>query len=123
MKLHISRELLRKRILRDPDFDVEAGFPMQDLAALRMFLPRDLVARNEAPVPEMAIAFGTVIELSRRRRKLTIVELAAKARVDIGELQAIEKKETGHIPKPRTIHQLAEVLHLPEKGLMKLSGA
>jgi transcriptional regulator with XRE-family HTH domain len=102
---------------------VEAGLPIQDLTTLKMFLPRDLVACNEVPVPEMAIAFGTAIELSRRRRKLTVKELAEKARVDIVELLVIEKKEAGHIPKPRTIHQLAEVLHLPEKGLMKLSGA
>jgi HTH-type transcriptional regulator, competence development regulator len=123
MKLHIDRARLRERILRDADLNIEAGFPLRDVEALNMFVSRDLVAGSMAPVLEMAITFGTLIELSRRQRKLTVEELAQKARVDVAELVAIEKKQTGHVPKPRTIHQLATFLRLPEKGLMKLSGA
>jgi transcriptional regulator with XRE-family HTH domain len=123
MKLHIDRTRLRERILHDPDLDVEAGFPIRDVETLNMFLPRDLFVGDLAPAAEMTITFGTLIELARRQRKLTIEQLSEKARVDASELIAIEKKRSGYVPKPRTIHQLAAFLHLPEKGLMKLSGA
>lgn len=123
MNLHIDRARLRERILRDPDLDVEAGFPIRDMEELNMFASRDLLVGRSAPVSEMTIAFGTLIELSRRKRRLTIEQLAAETRVEVAELVAIEHKQPGHIPRPRTIHQLATFFRLPEKGLMKLSGA
>jgi hypothetical protein len=123
MNLHIDRARLREGIRRDPDLDVEAGFPIRDVEELNMFAPRDLLVGHLAPLTEMTIAFGTLIELSRRKRKLTIEQLADEARIDVGELVAIERKQSGYVPKPRTIHQLATFFRLPEKGLMKLSGA
>jgi transcriptional regulator with XRE-family HTH domain len=123
MNLHIDRARLRERIRRDPDLDVEAGFPIRDVEELNMFAPRDLLVGHLAPITELTIAFGTLIELSRRKRKLTVEQLAEETRVDVGELVAIESKQSGYVPKPRTIHQLATFFRLPEKGLMKLSGA
>jgi transcriptional regulator with XRE-family HTH domain len=123
MNLHIGRARLRERISRDPDLDVEAGFPIRDMEELNMFAPRDLLVGSVAPLAEMTIAFGTLIELSRRKRRLTVQQLADEAEIDVGEIVAIERKQSGYVPKPRTIHQLATFFHLPEKGLMKLSGA
>ena len=123
MNLQIKRDRLRERILRDPDYDVEAGIPIHDVETLEMFMPSDLVTMRRTPPREMTVTFGTLIGLSRRRRKLTVEELAVQARVDVAELVAIEQKEPGHVPKPRTIHQLADFFTLPEQGLMKLSGA
>lgn len=122
MNLHIDRARLRERISRDPDLDIEAGFPIRDMEELNMFAPRDLLVGRMAPT-EMSIAFGTLIELSRRKHRLTIEQLADEAIIDVAELVAIERKQSGYVPKPRTIHQLAAFFHLPEKGLMKLSGA
>ena len=123
MNLHIDRARLRERIRRDPDLDVEAGFPLRDVEDLNMFTARDLLVGHLAPITELTTAFGTLVELSRRKRKLTVEQLAEKTRVDVGELVAIESKQSGYVPKPRTIHQLAAFFQLPEQGLMKLSGA
>lgn len=122
MNLHISRERLRERILKEPDYEVEAGLPIRDFEVLSIFVPSDLAATRNANVREMSLAFGSLIRLSRRRERLTVEQLADKARVDPIELLAIEQ-EHGYIAKPRTIHQLATVLKLPEQKLMKLSGA
>lgn len=53
---------------------------------------------------------------------MTVSDLAAKARIEEKEIRKIEQDHQ-HVPRPRTIHQLAMVFKLPERALMKLSGA
>lgn len=122
MNLHISREKLRERMLKEPDYEVEAGLPIRDFEVLSIFVPNDLATIRNLNVREMSLAFGSLIRLSRRREGLSVEGLAEKARIDLAELLAIEQ-EHGYIPKPRTVHQLAVFLKLPEQKLMKLSGA
>lgn len=122
MNLHISRERLRERILKEPDYEVEAGLPIRDFEVLSIFVPNDLAATRNVNVREMSLAFGSLIRLSRRRQRLSVEQLAEKVRIELGELLAIEQ-EHGYVPRPRTVHQLAMFLKLPEQKLMKLSGA
>src|SRR6266849_5580414 len=112
MNLHISRERLRERILREPDCEFEAGLPIRDFEVLSIFVPNDLAAIRNVNGREMSLAFGSLIRLSRRRERLSVEQLAEKARVELVEVLAIEQ-EHGYIPRPRTVHQLATFLKLP----------
>jgi len=64
--------------------------------------------------------FGSLIQLRRRERRLSLEKLAEMSRVDIGELVNIEQ-DPEYEPRPRTVHQLAGVLGLPKRPLVKLS--
>lgn len=66
-------------------------------------------------------SLGKLIELSRRRMRLSVEQLADRATVDLAELFAIEKAEEIN-PEPRTIYQLAQVLQLRAEPLLELAG-
>ncbi|MET1113232.1 MAG: helix-turn-helix transcriptional regulator [Allosphingosinicella sp.] len=122
MKIHISREKLRQKIMNDPDLSEEAGFPTSALEGIGMFIPQELAAANDDESIRLKKAFGTLVRQLRRREKLTVECLASKARVAEEEIREIEH-DPHHKPRPRTVHQLASVFQLPERALMKLSGA
>jgi transcriptional regulator with XRE-family HTH domain len=66
-------------------------------------------------------SLGKFIELSRRRLRLTVEQLAERADVDLGELLAIEKAED--VPaETRTIYRLADVLGMRVDPLLELAG-
>ena len=67
------------------------------------------------------LAFAKLIQLNRRKHRLSSERLAELADVELAELVAIECGE-GQTPEPRTVHQLARVLGLPAQKLMQLSG-
>jgi HTH-type transcriptional regulator, competence development regulator len=66
-------------------------------------------------------SLGKFIELSRRRMRLSVEQLADKANVDLAELLAIEKAED-ILPEPRTVYQLAQILRMRVEPLMELAG-
>ncbi|RYG96074.1 MAG: XRE family transcriptional regulator [Alphaproteobacteria bacterium] len=122
MKMHISRDLLRQKIMADADNEADAGFPTHALEGIGMFLPPELNAANDDDTVRLKEAFGTLVRQLRRREKLTVEGLSIKARVEENELRLIEH-DPHHRPRPRTVHQLANVFKLPERAFMKLSGA
>lgn len=65
--------------------------------------------------------FGQLIELGRRRLRLTVEQLAEDADVDIEELVLIERGEC-HAPSPRTVHKLAERFNLPTGTVAEIAG-
>jgi transcriptional regulator with XRE-family HTH domain len=67
------------------------------------------------------LAFSKLISLRRRSLKLTLIQLAEKAKVDLDELVEIENGQDV-VPEPRTVCQLAQFLGLPEQKLLYLSG-
>lgn len=67
------------------------------------------------------LAFSKLISLRRRSLKLSVIQLAEKAKIDLDELVEIESGRDV-VPEPRTICQLALFLGLPERKLMDLSG-
>jgi DNA-binding XRE family transcriptional regulator len=66
-------------------------------------------------------SLGKLVELSRRRMRLSVEQLAQTANVDLAELLAIEKAEE-ILPEPRTIYQLAQVLRMRVEPLLELAG-
>ncbi len=62
-----------------------------------------------------------LVELQRRRLRLSVSELAEKAEVDTRDIVAIEAGEDFR-PEPRTVYNLSRALALPQIGLMHLSG-
>lgn len=64
---------------------------------------------------------SALLVLLRRKAGLSQEEVAVRARVDVGEIRAIETDPTVE-PSPRTIFQLEQLFQLPERTLVKLSG-
>jgi len=106
MKLNIPREWFEKHIAADDASDAIAGFPE--------FLANRSMAGEVPP-----ITFGAFVSLLRRRESLSLAQLAARAEIDVSELQQIEADE---VPEPSVVHQLAAVFDLPPKQLMRFSG-
>lgn len=67
-------------------------------------------------------AFGTLVRLERRAKKLSVTQLATAIDVDEAELRHIEHDAT-YKPRPRTILGIAKFFDLPAKEMMKLAGA
>lgn len=66
-------------------------------------------------------SLGTLLQLLRRRGRLTQEDLAARACIDLDEVRKIESDPlfSAH---PRTIFQLEQYFDLPERSLVVLSG-
>lgn len=67
------------------------------------------------------LAFSKLISLRRRELRLSLVQLAEKAKIDLDELVEIESGQSV-VPEPRTVCQLAHFFRLPEEKLMTLAG-
>lgn len=125
MKLLISREWLRNKILTDPDVDTEAGSALAVLEGLGVTVPH--AAENEATVgtekvKQLRIALGVLIRQLRNRDRLSVLDLARRAQVAEDEIRSIEH-DPHYLPRPRTIHQLAGHFRLPVRQLLMMSGA
>ena len=79
----------------------------------------DELPATAAPSTERT-ALAQLIEWQRRKLRLTLEQLAAKANVDVEDVLAVERGEGSD--EPRTIHQLAQALKLPSGKLMLLAG-
>ena len=121
MEMLISQDWLRRKVESDPDVDNDAGPFINVLESIGMFLPPD-VAPVEAPSTRVVEAFGVLIRQFRRQRQWTVEELARRTRVDAEDLRQIERHPNVR-PRPRIVHQLSEVMGVPERALLKLSGA
>lgn len=65
--------------------------------------------------------FGKWLQLARRERDLTVLQVAEKAQCDLAELVQLE--ESAAIPpQPRTVHKLAVFFDVNPKQLAILSG-
>ena len=79
-------------------------------------------ATGAAGVADLHRGLGALIQMLRRDKRLSVEELAERARVDAAELQGIERDPTFD-PSPRTIYQLEQHFKLRERSLVMLSGA
>lgn len=117
MRMNLSREWLAKRAEHEENAEVSCGaFNLQVLGAEH---ENKLVSQVVEESPRLA--FGRLINLWRRKARLRMDELAEKARIDIGELVAIER-EMHYTPEPRTVHQLAKTFGLSIERMLQLSG-
>ncbi len=116
MKLELNREWFEDRINSEDNCEIGAGGAASEpIAGAKIRLSQ----HPEDDFVEM-YAFGALVELLRRDRMLSIEELAAKARVTAVELLNIEN-DPKYVPKPRTVHQLAEFFEIPQRSLLKLA--
>ncbi|MFZ2724653.1 MAG: helix-turn-helix transcriptional regulator [Methylococcaceae bacterium] len=76
---------------------------------------------QEIPESTRRVAFAQLIELSRRKLRLSVEQLAEQADIDVAQLIEIEEGECA-CAEPRTVFKLAEVLKFPQRRLMELSG-
>lgn len=124
MKLHFTHDWLRKHIDNDPDLECDAGFPVRDAEPLKRFVgakpPRQEVPT--APEQKAAVVLYQVVRLLRQRDGLTREQLADKVRIDPKEVETIET-QPDYVPRPRTVHQLAEYLGVPAKAIEQLTAA
>lgn len=77
---------------------------------------------NELNSTPLTVAFGTLVRLARRSKKLSVAQLADKLSVETDEVQQIEHDPAYHA-RPRTISSMARFFDLPLTELMKLAGA
>jgi transcriptional regulator with XRE-family HTH domain len=124
MEMLVSRDWIRNKIAADPEMDAEAGVPAALLEDLGMFIPGDLedTQQPDEKIVRLKLAFGVLIRQLRRRDELSINALAQRARIAEEELRTIEH-DPHYKPRPRTVHQLAQYFKVPEREMMKLSGA
>ena len=92
---------------------------MDEMAALVLKNPPLLIEPLVADPRRQSL--GKFVELSRRRLRLSVEQLASRANVDLAGLLAIEKAEEV-TPEPRTIYQLAAVLQVGVEPLLELAG-
>jgi transcriptional regulator with XRE-family HTH domain len=76
---------------------------------------------QEIPEPARRLAFARLIELSRRKQRLTVEQLAERADVDVSQLIEIEEGECVSA-EPRTVYKLSQVFNFPQDRLMVMSG-
>ncbi len=117
MKLNLSKKWYEQNIALEEGFEVGAGMPWEKLGA------QDKLASDEEQTQEELVerlAFGSLVQLQRRKKGFSIEKLANAAQVDAMELISIER-DPKHTPRPRTVHQLAKVFGLPERPLTRLS--
>jgi transcriptional regulator with XRE-family HTH domain len=114
MKLNLSQGWLENVVADEVGHEIGAGFlaykPVEPTGALS-----DVRSEQEQ------VAFSTFIQLLRRKRRLSIEELANVVQVDIAEILGIET-DPQYQPKPRSIHQLATYFKVPVAALTRLSG-
>lgn len=102
---------LRERARLEANQPIDAGF----------ILCGQIKPDRTGSVVSSLNALGKFVELSRRKRRLSLEALAEKADVDLSELVMIEMG-TSEEPAPRTIHCLAKTLHVKSERLMELAG-
>ncbi len=117
MKQHKSKEWYKRKIALEGDLEVGAGMPWAKFDSQHKSVKDEKQTQEELVE---RIAFGSLVQLERRRKGFSIEKLADVAQVDVMELIGIER-DPKYTPHPRTIHQLAKVFGIPERPLMRLS--
>lgn len=75
-----------------------------------------------AGIGSTTLAFGALVRLERRHKRLSVPQLAQAMHVEEDEIRRIEGDIT-YRARPRTIIAIAKHFDLPTKKLMKLAGA
>ena len=99
------------RARREGDYLIGAGRP-NDAGA-----PPEALAEPS----EERLALGRFVSLMRRKKGLSLRQLAETAHVEENELAIIEGTNV-YSPDPRTIYCLARMFSVPAKPLMQLAG-
>lgn len=116
MNFERSKDWWIARARREGDAAIGAGFLALDPA------PEERAAGAQVTVvEETRIAFGKFVNMMRRRRGLSMEQLAQAAELDASELLVIED-DVHYVPEPRTVFRLAEIFQVSQRRLMQLAG-
>jgi transcriptional regulator with XRE-family HTH domain len=125
LNINITREWARQQARAEPDSGITSvgglAHRASALDALEVPPQQPQPSLQLAPADSRRHSLGKFVELSRRRMRLSVEQLAEKANIDLVELLAIENAEVVS-PGPRTIFQLAQVLKVSPEPLMELAG-
>ena len=116
MKLELKKEWFENNLPHDA---LEVGACNPSHVHAEKFEQEESSSQREDEFVE-AYAFGALVQLLRRERKLTVDQLADEVRVAAPELISIEF-DPKYVPKPRTVYQLSKFFGLPDRPLMKLA--
>lgn len=116
MKLELNKQWFEKNISDKENFEVGAGVPTPDVTEVAS---ECLPIRNEDEFVE-SYAFGALVQLLRRDKKLSVEQLSVNAQVSAAEILSIEF-DPKYVPKPRTVFQISKFFGLPDRSLMKLA--
>lgn len=108
-RIRPSADWYRRNILSTGDTDFLIGPPFS-------------VTEGSRAQGEPLLAFGSLVRLERRNRKLTVSALAQAIDVDDEEIRNIEHNPQ-YRARPRTILGISKHFGLPAKEVMKLAGA
>lgn len=109
-RIQLSTDWYHKKILEMGEYDFLIG---------PSHFPSDV---KDAESNFSSIAFGVLLRLERRNRKLTVEMLANTLNIDSDEIRNIEHNPS-YRAKPRTILGISKYFELPTKEVMKLAGA
>jgi transcriptional regulator with XRE-family HTH domain len=112
MQFSFDKEWLQKHADSDQSLEIAAG---------SLSLDQVPPSRSDMASRPRMVAFGRLINLSRRKRGWTIEDLALTARIDASEALRIEH-DLDYIPGPRTVYQLSSAFELPSEQMLQLSG-
>lgn len=113
MRLEQSKDWWLKRARREGDAVIGAG--------MLAFDPAPETRSAGAPSEDSRIAFGKFVSLMRRKRGMSMEQLADAAEIDASELLIIED-DVHHMPEPRTVYRLAQTFEVSQRRLMQLAG-
>jgi len=114
MNIELTNQWIANMAEREGDAEIGAGMLAYD--------PVYHSKSDEVHVQdESRLALGRFVNLMRRRKRMTIEQLAESADIEVGELLSIEA-DLPQLPEPRTLYQLAEAFSVSQKKLMELSG-
>ena len=116
MKLELTKGWFEKNL---PNDNPEVGVGLPDQKDKQRCVSGEAGVHREDEFVE-SYAFGALIQLLRRDRKLTVNQLASAVQVAMPELISIEL-DPKYVPKPRTVFQLSKYFGLPDRPLMKLA--
>ena len=116
MKLRISKEWCMRMAQLEGDAEIGAG-----RLAIDPVFDGDTAPVVDRDDEEPNIAFGRLINFMRRRRRVSLEQLAKAADVTVPELVEIET-DTRYKPALRTTYQLANYFNMPRAGFMQVAG-
>lgn len=112
------KEWSMRMALKELGQEVGAGsFGLNDVP---MSADATAVAAPQA-LPESKIAFSRFVELMRRKRGLTVEQLAGACGIEVAEVINIEDEALAGIG-PRTVYQLAKCFNVSDSKLMQIAG-
>jgi transcriptional regulator with XRE-family HTH domain len=120
MKFSFDKEWLERHADRDQNLEIAAGSFSVDHVPRAIGKPAGDPAAGPCPDGGV-VAFGRLINLSRRKRGWSVEDLAESSRIDVSEAIRIEH-DPAYIPGPRTVYQLSTALDLPRERMLQLSG-